>query len=226
MQGSRSPTEIPHLAFTHHRIGIHRTPAEKHAAGFTELRPFFDLSQWGEFDRKRSLGLAYLEATESAADATAKAGYQRRAMELLFTVRDAGMRDPVLDSRLAQLCFTTKQGDPLAYAQSALADPELVGLDRCNALSVVANGRFAQGNAAEALSILRDLTRARRQPIDWLLVAECEQVVGNPAAAEDAMETAVRINPRMWVVHKHLAEFYRRQGKTDRAEWHLKRADP
>jgi hypothetical protein len=40
------------------------------------------------------------------------------------------------------------------------------------------------------------------------------------------MAAAVRINPRLWPVHKHLADFYRRRGDEARAEWHRLRAEP
>ena len=70
------------------------------------------------------------------------------------------------------------------------------------------------------------LTTWRRQPIDWLLLADCEGTLGHAAAAENAMQTALRINPRLWGVHKHLADQLRRQGKIKEADWHQLRAVP
>ena len=51
----RSPTEIPHLAFTHHRIGIHGNTATGSDPGSVdlELKPFLDLSRLSSVDLKR-----------------------------------------------------------------------------------------------------------------------------------------------------------------------------
>src|SRR5205807_1235486 len=58
----RSPTEIPHLAFSHHRIGVHApTPPPRGRGAGGELRPFLSLARVGDAERRRSLGLGYLE---------------------------------------------------------------------------------------------------------------------------------------------------------------------
>ena len=58
-----------------------------------------------------------------------------------------------------------------------------------------------------------------------LLLAQLEQAVGDPAYLQN-LETAVRINPRLWQVHEQLADHYRRQGDRVKAEYHQKRALP
>ena len=42
----------------------------------------------------------------------------------------------------------------------------------------------------------------------------------------EALTTAVRINPRLWKVHQHLAQHYRQNGNPERAAWHERRAVP
>jgi hypothetical protein len=222
----RSPTEIPHLAFTHHRVGIHKPATAVEARKDAELTPFFDLSWLSEGDRKRSLGLGYMEAAEAEKDATLKSGYQRRALDLLGEVKRAGMKDPAIEVALARIHAELGSDDAASFASSALEFPDLDGPARCNALSLVANDLVRGNNHAQALEPLRQLTKWRRHPIDWLLLADCEGNLGHAAAAEEAMQTAVRINPRLWGVHKHLAEHFRRQGKTQVADWHQQRAVP
>jgi hypothetical protein len=226
----RSPTEVPHLAFTHHRVGIHdRGHAGGGSAarpGGAELRPFFDLSRLGDVDRKRSLGLGYVLAAEQEKDAWRKARYQEQALALLSEVAGGGLRDPVLDASLAVLRCSMRLDDWVADARRALAQPDLGSLDRANVLFLVAGADAQEGRPAEAARALRELTRARRHPIDWLLLAQCEEELGNQAAAEKALTTAVGINPRLWTVHKRLAESYRRQGDAKRAAWHQQRAVP
>ena len=66
-----SATEIPHLAFTHHRVGIHEprkatgSPGAR-PADLADLEPVLDLSRVGDIDRRRSLGLAYLKVADQS----------------------------------------------------------------------------------------------------------------------------------------------------------------
>jgi len=48
---------------------------------------------------------------------------------------------------------------------------------------------------AETRAIFRELTTLRRHPEDWILLAECEKVLGNTAGELEAEATAIRINP-------------------------------
>ena len=58
---SQTPTDIPHLAFTHHRVGIHDAhsgSADTKASedsGPASLRPVFDLALLNENEQKRSI---------------------------------------------------------------------------------------------------------------------------------------------------------------------------
>jgi len=73
---------------------------------------------------------------------------------------------------------------------------------------------------------LRQLIRLRRHSVDWLLLADCERALGNEGAFLEALQNAVRLNPRLWKVHRYLAQHYRQQGNQERAVWHEQRAVP
>jgi predicted CXXCH cytochrome family protein len=227
----RSDTEIPHLAFTHHRIGVFEKPpvAPKDYAGSSGgpgvLRPFLDLSRLSAIDRKWSLGLAYLDMVKPQRDVTHMGDYQQRALELLSEVRSEGLRDPVLDISLAVLRFDLGLDNYLPLSESALTHPKLSALDRCTALYLRANTHARQGRHKEAAAAILEMTRLRRNPVDWLLLADCQKALGDPAAV-DSLEMAVRITPRLWKIHQYLADHYRRQGDKKRAAWHERRAVP
>jgi hypothetical protein len=226
-----APTEIPHLAFTHHRIGVHggRAAAPPELAwgpaAPAVLRSFLDLSRLSDLDRKRSLGLGYLEVANRKRDGAATGKYRTKALALLSGVRAAGLHDPAVDAALARLHFDLELGEAALYASGALAHPDLAGQDRCNALFLAADAHARQGRHREAITLLVELTRLRRHPVDWLLLADCRQALGDPTAVE-ALAQAVRINPRLWRVHERLADHYRRQGDAGKAEWHQQRAVP
>ncbi|MBI1901640.1 MAG: hypothetical protein HYS13_11100 [Planctomycetia bacterium] len=224
-----SPTDIPHLAFTHHRIGIYdqRTKTETPSAGAGQatLRPLLDDARLSEIDRKRSLGLAYQEAANNEPDAAVRARLGRMALDLLSEVWGRGLRDGFLDSSLARLRFEMGL-DVQAYAESALTHSDIAGHERTNAMFLKTVALADQGRAEEARAVARQLTQLRRQSVDWVLLSGCEKALGDTDAAYRALETAVRINPRLVHVHRELADYYRRQGNGQRALWHEQRAAP
>jgi hypothetical protein len=224
----RTPTEVPHVAFTHHRVGIpgKPPPVPESTPGQDVLRPLLDVSRLSEVDRKRSLGLAYLDQSTRTENPQDVAPYQRRALELLSEVRRAGLRDAVLDASLARVRSELGLEGVLPEAERALEYPDLEGQDRCVILYLYAYGQARAGEYQEAVTALRQLTGLRRHQADWLLLADCEKALGNQAASAEALAAAARINPRLWEVHQYLADYYRRQGDAERAAWHRQRAVP
>jgi tetratricopeptide (TPR) repeat protein len=224
-----APTEIPHLAFTHHRIGIHDAaskpppPQESPVAG--TLTPFFELSRWSEIDRERSLGLGYMEAAHMAKRADLADDYRMRALKLLTAARDRGLRDPAVDANLARLRFDLELDGVRALAESALAGKPADPQDRCNALFLIADALAAEGQRKEAIPYLRELATLRRHSTQMLLLADCQRAAGLPDQLA-TLENAIRIDPRRWQVHQYLAEHYRSRGELARAEHHRKRAVP
>lgn len=228
----RSPTEIPHLAFTHHRIGVHDQPPTAETdpdvalRGQGTLRPFLELSGLSEIDKQRSLGLGYLEVANRQSDAALAAHYKQHALELVSDVRSAGLRDPVVDVALARLLFDMQLDGVLPLVANVLKDPDLNGQDRSDALFLQADALAGERRYAEAIVPLRELNGLRRHSMQYLLLADCERAAGNTAVLVEALEAAVRINPRLRNVHRHLAEHYQKLGDSKRAEWHRRRSNP
>jgi len=223
----RSPTDIPHLAFTHHRIGVYNEPPTTNTAGprkSIELRPFLKLPPMSEADQKRSLGLAYVDIANRETEEGTATRCRKRALELLTAAHDAGLKDPDLDAELAQVCWDLKTGGAAAYAESALAQPGLAGQSRCDALEVLAESEAQDGDFADAVKALTELTQLRRHPHDQLILSNCEQALGDEAAMVEARNAAVRLSPRLWPVHRYLADYYRQHGDAQQAAWHELRA--
>jgi predicted CXXCH cytochrome family protein len=225
-----APTEILHLAFTHHRVGIHdltrvAAAAEVRPTALSTLEPFLDQSRLSEIDRTRSLGMGYVEVAKQCKDPALANQYAARAMALLGDARARGLRDGGVDAALARLRFATGTDSAASLAEAALADDRLDPHDRCDALFLVADGLARAGYHREAIPKLRELATLRRHSVQMLLLADCQRRVDDPGYVE-TLQQAVRINPRLVPVHAHLAEHYRGQGDPARAEYHRKRAVP
>jgi predicted CXXCH cytochrome family protein len=221
-------TEVPHVSSTHHRIAVHEKLIEpaRPAGKPGILRPFVDYTQLGDVDKKRSLGLAYLDLAKSEKNSTLAAHYQGESLKLMSAVSVAGLRDPALEAALARLQFEQGQDQSLLLAEKALLDPDLAGSNRCTALFIVAAGRFQRKQYKDARVALHELVALRRHPDDWMLLGNCEGALGNPGGQAAALQMVVRINPRQWQVHQFLADYFRKQGDPQRAAWHQQRAVP
>ena len=118
--------------------------------------------------------------------------------------------------------------DPSAFSEAdvvLLADEELL---EETAIALAEDGTQALvliSDDDHAIPRLRALGTLRRRSTQTLLLAHCERVSGDPGFIR-TMEEAVRINPRLWNVHKLLADHYRRRGDRERAEYHRTRAMP
>ena len=222
----RGSTEVPHVAFTHHRIGMRQTllspkrPGD--AAGLGQLRPILDISGLGEIDRKRSLGLAYSDWLGLQQDHAKRQACRTRAAALLSEVRAEGLRDPSVDAMLARLTADAERLRPFVDAT-----PENVTQPhRIPALSIYGEFLANQGRYAEAVTLLRQLVRLRRVSNDWQVLAYCERNLGNTQQSVEALEMAVSIDTRLGEAHKLLAPYYRQKGDMQRANWHERRLAP
>ena len=222
-----SPTDIPHLAFTHHRVGIHSSgEAEQQSADAApgDLKPFLDVSKLSQIDQQRSLGLAYIDLANHEEDPSRRGQYKKTAIKLLQKVRTAGLKDGYVDSALASLQFEFGGNDALLLAESSLADERLTGIERCNSLFLIADALYRQERYGDALVMLYPLRNMRRHSIQWLLEAQCQQKLENEPAAIEALLKATEINPRNPAAHRHLAEHFKKSGNANRAQWHEKLA--
>ena len=217
-------TEVPHAAFTHHRIGIHRPAAEAPAdnqanddeSEFAELTPLADVSHLSEIERERCLGLAYLEFAQNHAGPAAER-YSRRAAELLEKVRGQGLRDAHVDAGLARAYWSSSPPRAAELAMAALEDDPLPPGECTTALYVLADFSCRTRQWAAAQSALAQSIRLRRHPVDWQLLGLCQAAQGDAPGAIQSLRRAAEIIPYDRAVHEQLAQLYAQLGQTDGA---------
>jgi hypothetical protein len=223
-------TDVPHVTFTHHRVGIHKRdqagkpPVLAQPTGPGTLQPVLSLERLGAMDRKRSLGIAYDAIAQSESNPTLAAHYRAEALRLLSASYAAGMRDPALEVGLARLNFDRAGAESLAFAENALKHENIAGPDRCAALYYAASGHLKRNDFQAARKGYLELTTLRRLSDDYVFLAKCEKALGNQAGLIDALRSAVRIEPRIWPIHGQLSEHFSRLGDVDLATFHQKRA--
>ena len=218
------PTDIPHFAFTHHRIGLHsnRKYAEKPAG--SDLVPLQDLSHLSEIDKNRSLGLACLDLYERNSGNPKYDVYRSRALDLLKQVYESGQQDASVAAALSKFALLTRNSElAQTLATEALKSTDIRPADRMKSLNVLAQFHLDAGELDLAADQLTILTRLRREPTDWFMLGVCEQRRGRTTAAVQAFEYALKIDPAQSVPHRALIPLYRTLGDSQKAQWHADR---
>jgi hypothetical protein len=220
----RTDVAVPHLVFTNHRIA---KPGSKPTASESvpELVPVEDVSHLSEIDRRRNLGLAYLEVAEKPELSRYAALFRERARQHLEAVYKAGLRDGATTEGLAELYHSL--GDPRAglLAREALTAKDLAPNQRALAGAVIANALIRVGDYKGAAQFLLQVTRLRRQSDDYLLLGQCLLQLNQPDLALEALNQAEAIRPYRPDVHKSLADAYQLKGDKATAQQHLDKAN-
>jgi Cytochrome c554 and c-prime len=224
------PTEIPHFAFTHHRVGIHEAgrrddvlSAERDSPP-PRLVPLDDLSWMPEIDQRRCLGLAYVQVLDQAEHAQHTEYFRQQAIQILEDVHRQGLADPEVDAALARLYFGQDHTRTMQYARSALAAESLSPDAESGALFALSGTLCELNRLQEALPYLERLVRLRRYGGAWhLLSLAREQQADLPGALQAALQ-AVEASPTSAAAADHVADLYRQAGDVERAHEFAARA--
>lgn len=218
------PTEIPHFAFTHHRIGLHNageTQPEPTEPG--TLVPLDDLSHLPQVDQDRCLGLAYIELLDKA-DPRFAPVYQVRARKLLEGVRESGLQDGDVEAGLARLYWQLDASKSIQHAEAALKDGALSAGGRSTALFVLARSRMERKEYAQAEAVIQDLVRINRYSDAWKMLSVCQEHAGDMPAALASIRRAAEISPQRPDFQERIAELLQRAGDNAQAAAALERA--
>jgi hypothetical protein len=207
----QSKTEVPHVAFTHHRIGIHSGRADKPLDEFAPvpLAPVLDITHLPEAHRRRNLGLAYWRRYAIALQDGRLDWYRQQADELLNGAVQSGVADEAVFVALASLA--NERGDHAGteqLAQAVLASKGAQPSERVAALHLLGQAHLGQQRIAQTEMALNELIKLRREPRDWVLLARCSERQNKFASAIAALEKVREIDPRMPETHEALSQFY------------------
>ena len=223
----RGSTDIPHFAFTHHRIGHHdRTPLPKSSPRISpqalpELVAAGSIDHLSEADQLRCLGMAYVEISEKQPTPDGANACREHGRKQLQRAYQLGLHDAATLATLAGL--EMERGETItamSIAREALREPNADSGGHENARFVLANAFLEQNDLRSAESELLALVKNRRRVEDLLLLAEVYEKRGNPAAALQTLREAEGLNPFQPQLQHVLSMHLFRDGKTTEAERH------
>ncbi len=220
-----SPTEIPHFAFTHHRIGIHDTAQQKTTDSAPQkLVPMADVSHLSQIDQDRGLGLAYLQVADLPEHFQHGEAYRNEAQRILGDVYRRGMRDTAVAAALARLYWQRDERRTIEFAESVLTTKSASPDDRATALFTLATTYFQQGKVENAAPLLEELVQLRRYADAWNALSLCREELGDVAASIEAARRAAEISPLRPNFQQRLAYLYQENNRPDLAAKHRERA--
>ncbi|HLW68666.1 MAG TPA: multiheme c-type cytochrome, partial [Gemmataceae bacterium] len=222
----RGDTDIPHVAFTHHRIGLHATQPRTESVGAPNLVPIQDTSHLSSVEQQRNLGLAYLGVSGNQNHSKHSAVFVKRGRDLLQAARAAGLRDPIAAQALADVYFNEKRDltSAMALARDVIEAVDSPPEARVRAGYLLAVAEMRENQFASAGLRLGEVTRMRRDANDWLCLAGCSLKLNQPSKGIQALETALQIQPYRPDLHAQLAYINDQLGFRKLAEEHRRKA--
>lgn len=214
----KSATEIPHFAFTHHRIGIHtakESAVESQQAA--ELVAMDDDSWQPKLDRDRNRGLAYLQFSDAPGQGPFAVEHRRRAKELLERVQRDRPDDADVVAALARLSWGQDADGTLRHAHHAAKLPQRSPEADATISFTLGSTYFQQDQPSLAIPWLEQTTKLRPTADVWHQLSACyAQTSDMPAAVEAARRSATLAPDRPRYV-EHLANSLRRSGADEEA---------
>ncbi len=220
----RGDTEIPHIAFAHHRIGIHRPKPASEPTRIPELVPTDDVSHLSPREQQRNLGLAYLEASYKPEFARYAETFVERAKRLLDEVDAAGLHDDgETSAALAALNFVLDPERSRAYARRAYESKGLGAERRTEVLEHLANADIKDKNYPVAIDLLNEVVRLRRKSEDWGRLGASYRLSRKPRESLAALQKALEIRPDDAAVHGELELWCRQMKAPESAAEHAEK---
>lgn len=192
----RGPTDIPHFAFTHHRIGIHSAEKPRFSAKpeQQELVLLHEPEGLTDGERQRNLGLAYLQFSDAVEGKSLGAAYQEQSRSLLAAL-PSRQRDSEVAAALGRLSLGQDARTTLKMASAVEADPQASP----DALATAAFTRGATlyqlGQYAAAIPALEKAVAAKPMADIWFMLSDCYSRQQNLEQALEAARKAVRLSP-------------------------------
>lgn len=202
----RVPTDVPHVAFTQHRVGIHTgRNAAPEKSGRRQLISLLAQPDLTDAENQRTLGLAYWNLYVQHADDSSYRDCLTEAFQHLEQAYEAEIRDPEVLATLAAIALGTGDVEQAqVLCRTALKDHVPGGL-RADLQSGLAMTLYRLERFADAEEQYSQVTTMRRDASDWYLLGKCFEHQGQLQRAVNAYERALDIDPSSVTVRRQAA---------------------
>lgn len=191
----RSPTDIPHFAFTHHRIGIHQSDVVQKSESTDELVLIPGSANLTALEELRNRGLGYLQYSDAAAELPQIIAARNRATEILQQVQRKKLKDPDVDAALARLLWRKDPQQMIRHCQSVVAAKDTSPEAYATACFTLGATYYEMNRPAEALPWLERTLTLRPTADVWVMLSDCRNFVGDQTGALESARRACELAP-------------------------------
>jgi predicted CXXCH cytochrome family protein len=216
----KADTEVPHLAFIHHRIGLNQKRKFEMPSQPGRLVPVSNVSRLSNIDQERCLGLGHFLVALS--DNPFPEDHRRRAFDLLNSAYEAGVRDP---DAVATLAMLSRPPRNVSMAKEALERGRGYPQATSNALQVLGESYMTRQEWKDAVRVMEKTVKSLRHPKAWTYLAEARARSDDLKGAIAAMRQAVALSGDRPELHAFLAQLYVKTGKPVLAQKHFDLAE-
>lgn len=217
----RAATDVPHVAFRHHRIGVHTEPSDKTPEVIAGLSPMLVLSDLTELEQQRCEALAKVQLIRTRDARPEFEKYGREATETLIKLKNLGTEDADVNAALAWLADLQGQQDiAKRLAQQTRATEPAAKHSRIEATRILARAAFRNQDTPQAVSLYRELVTYERDPNDMYSLGLAENNAGNIERGIAALNKSIEIDPSQEASHFALQAIYNSLGNKTEAESH------
>jgi tetratricopeptide (TPR) repeat protein len=213
-------SEVPHTAFSHHRIGIHReqTGATQAIAGLT---PVLNTSSISAEDLERCMALAKFQVLQEDPGSPSFRSYGMDAARSLIGLKNAGKDDP--DSNTVLALLARDQGQPgiaKDVAEEVIATEASPSRARIESVRLLAQLAYQRREYEQAIRLYQQLTQYAQEPVDFFYLGISQQNQGDSANAVESLKRTVALAPAYVDAHQILSAILIKQGRTDEGAKH------
>ncbi|MFO1002351.1 MAG: hypothetical protein U0936_18645 [Planctomycetaceae bacterium] len=206
-------TEIPHFAFTHHRIGVHDKSLEgQKTDGPGELVPLDEVTLLPKSVQKRNLGLAYLQFSDAPGQSQFASENRARAQTILATTDRLYPADPEVQAALSRLYWDRNRVETLRYGELAGEAKTLSPEAEATIAFTLGTTYFSEGQIEKALPWLIRTNQLRPTADVWFMLSECYGQVGDQDSALMAARRAVELGADRPRFLQHLIRLLKQYG--------------
>ncbi|MBI2808635.1 MAG: hypothetical protein HYX68_26905 [Planctomycetes bacterium] len=222
----RGDTDIPHIAFTHHRIGHHAKKKDADRQRIPQLIPIEDVKHLASIDQERNLGLALEEASRSPSYAEKYgAMFRAEAKRVLDKVYARGLQDPETLRVLMDLEAPISANASGDFARQILKIKDAPPNTRASALINLARSDIQSGDYSAAIDRLREYNKIYNSSTGWRLLGTCYVLQNQPKEALLPLQKGLELRPYSSGIHEMLATAHGRLGQHRLADVHKQKAD-
>ena len=216
----KQDTEIPHTAFRHHRIGIHRDAGNETEIA-VGLSPILDITRLSPTQRNRCEALAKFQVAQEEPDNPNFKDYGFESAKALIQLKNIGKADADASTILALLARSQGQA-PIAQdlATEVVENETKPTRAKVEALRLLAQLAYQRREHKEAAKLYREVTQYQSEAYDFFQLGISEQNSGQSEKAIQALETAIDLSPGYVEAHRVLAAILGSQGKAEEAKKH------